>query len=340
MKKFLSINTIAEDVMDFGGYKDLDRNIVKKLANSALRLLEVPSDYIDKIVLLDLEDYKVNLPADIEKIVQVAYKGGKDFKVKRTEIVEWVEKLYNGSGCELIISKECPKCHKEQTKCSCNNSEIIYDVDANWEANHIEFKYNHMKHYYRHGGLDSTNIVHSPYHPEFTLIKATTHSFFNADSHIKGCLNLNNKLMANCNIEYKIDYPIMEVNRKDGKILMSYLAARVDKEGYRMIPDLEEVFDALKWSIIEALEFREINKSLDPNTRNHHKQMWSAAKNEKTQAMGRVLELVNTPNYEDWISFLDNNYFKMIKDQGVAEQLGVRTPNLYNHTLNRLTKHE
>lgn len=344
MRKFLPIDTIVEDVIDWGDYRGMiDRVAMKKWANSLLRKLEAPNDYIDKIVMLEVKDYKVILPEDMQTVVQVAFRDETPRKIRRMEIVEWTQKMYDGSGCELIISKDCPKCHnikdEECGPCTCDSPEIIYDVDRLWELSHPEFKYNHMKHYYRHGGLTNENQIVSPYHPEFTLMKKSNHSFFNADSHIPGCLNLNTKLLANCNIEYKINFPILEVNRKEGKILLSYLAVKLDKSGYRMIPDVEDVFEALKWYIIEAMEYRSIGKATTLGDKNHHKQMWSIAKAEKIDAMGRAYEILNTPTFNDWMCFLENNYFKMFKDQNTAEQLGVRTPDMYDNTMGRLTNH-
>lgn len=340
MRKFLSIDTIIEEVIDWGDYKgNIDRVAMKKWANAILRKLEIPNDYVEKIVMLEVKDYKASPPEDMERLVQMAFRDETPRKVRRTEIVEWTQKLYDGSGCELVISKDCPECHNVEGDCECDSADIIYNVDRLWELSHPEYKYNHMKHYYRHGGFTNDNQIVSPYHPEFTLMKATTHNFFNADSHIPGCLNLNTKLLANVNIEYKLDYPVIEVNREKGKILLSYLAVKVDKNGYRMIPDVEEVFEALKWHIIEAMEYRSIGKAQNNGDKAHHKQMMMDARNEKSKAMGAAYEILNTPSYDDWVCFLENNHFKIFKDQSAAEQIGVKTPDMYQDTMGRLTTH-
>lgn len=344
MRKFLPIDTIVEDVIDWGDYRGMiDRVAMKKWGNSLLRKLEVPNDYIDKIVMLDVEDYKANLPEDMEAVVQMAFRDETPRKIRRVEIVEWTQQLYDGSGCELVISKDCPKCHNvkdgECGPCTCDSPEVVYNVDRLWELSHPEFKYNHMKHYYRHGGLTNDNQIYSPYHPEFILMKPSTHAFFNADSHIPGCLNLNSKLLANCNIEYKLEYPIVNVNKKEGKILLSYLAVKLDKNGYRMIPDVEDVFEAIKWYIIEAMHFRSIGKATNQADRNHHKQMWKIAESKKVEAMGRAYEILNTPSYGDWWDFLEQNHFKVLKDLTKENYYGVKTPDVHGLAMDRLTNH-
>lgn len=341
MKK-LKISTVIEDVIDWGDYRGLlDRTAMKKWANTIIRKLEVPDDYIDKVALLNIKDHKAHAPEDLEVIVQAAYRdtvGG--VKVRRTEIVEWTQKLLDGSKCELVINKQCPECQgKPDCDCGSDISNIVYNVDRNWELSHPEFKYNHMKHYYRHGGLTNDNRIISSYHPEFTLMRATTHKFFNADSYIPGCLNLNSKLMSDVNIEFRYRDPIIEVSKKEGEILISYLAVDVDESGYRLVPDSEEAFEAIKWHIIEAMEYRAIGKATTQQDRNHHKDMTNRARGLKEEAIGRAREEFNTPSYESYISFLKDNYFKVFKDQHSAEQLGVKTPDAYVSTMTRLTDH-
>ncbi len=338
MLKYNSIDTVVEEVIDWGDYKgQIDRVAIKKWANSLLRKMDVPTHYVDKIAMLEVKDHKAILPEDMSSVVQMAFKDSSPRKVRRMEIVEWTQQH---SGCELKITKECPKCHNDDAgDCSCKEPEIIYEVDRQFLLNHPELQYQHMKHYYRHGGLVGDNQVVSPYHPEFTLMKPSTHVFFNADQHIPGCLNLNHKLMSNCNTEYKLDFPIVNVNKEQGNILIAYLAERMDEDGYKMIPDIEDVYEALKWYVIEAMEYRSIGKSLTQQDKNHHRQMTVYAKQEKVEAMGRANEILNTPNFKDWIGFLENNYFKVFTDQHVSDQIGVKTPDVYAQQMSRLTKH-
>lgn len=341
MKKFLPIDTIIEEVIDWGQYRGmLDRVAMKKWANTILRKLETPSEHVDKIVLLDVKDYKAILPEDMEAVVQIAFRDETPRKIRRTEIVEWTQKMYDGSGCELVISKDCPACHNANDDCTCDSPEVVYNVDRLWELSHPEFKYNHMKHYYRHGGLTNDNrMLYSSYHPEFVLMKNATHNFFNADSHIPGCLNLNSKLMANTNLEYRLNYPIVEVNKKEGKILLAYLAVRLDKNGYRYIPDDEYVIEAIKWYIIEALMNRAVGKATTLADKNHYKSERADARNEKLRAMGAAHEILNTPDFMSWWSFLEQNHFKVLKDLNEVNYYDVKTPDQHGLMMNRLTNH-
>lgn len=339
--RFLPIETVIDEVIDWTDYKGvLDRVAMKKWANTVLRKLEVPQLHDEVVTLLKVENYTVNAPDNCHKIVQIAFRNQSKQKVRRVEVVEWTQKLYDGSGCELIITKDCPKCHNAQTSCTCDSPEVIYNVDRLWELSHPELKYNHMKWYYRHGGLTNENQIVSPINPEFVLMKPATHDFFNADSFVPGCLNLNSKLLVNNKYTYKFSNNKFTINQEKGQILLAYTAVKTDKNGYRLVPDVEEVYEAIKWYIIEALNYRMIGKSATQADRNHYRAMTADARNEKVRAMGAAFEVLDEPDFKNWWDFLEQNYFKMIKDRNQVDYFDVKTPDQYAITMNRLTKHD
>jgi len=335
------MKNVVEDYIDFTDSKvNLDRTLIKKVGNNIVKKLNPPQNYYEKIAIIEVKDNKASLPKDLSEIVQMAFKEDPQIKVRRTEIVEWTQKLYDGSKCELTITKNCPECkEKGKKECDCDTPEVVYNVDRLWELSHPEFKYQHMKHYYRHGGLTNDNQWVSPYHPDFVLMKYSHHSFFNADSHVPGCLNLNTRLMGNQRVEYKVNNHTVDVNREKGEILISYLAVRLDDEGYRMIPDLEEVFEAIKWAAIETLSYREMNKASTQQERAHYRFMYRDAKQSRAIAMGEAYEVLNTPTYEDWRTFLQQNYLKVIKDLNMGDYYNASSPDTYGATMHRLTNH-
>lgn len=330
--KFVKIDTVIGDVIDWGSYKGMiDRVAMKKWANSVLNKLDAPNDYENKITLLNIKNHKLFLPDDLKYIVQVAYKHPTKKNVKLIDIVEWHDKSID-KECQLKVIKECE---------NCDGSHIVYDIDERWRLAHLELKYQHMPHYRGWFGLRMDNPIVSQYHPDFVLAKASTKQFFNADLHIPGCVNLNNSLLNNVGVDYKLlnNDSILEFNKKEGQVLLSYLAVRLDENGYRLVPDIEEVFEAMRWQIIASIHFKAINTSFDGNERIHHRQMYALAESSRINAMGAANEILNTPNFEDWISFLKNNYFRVLKDQGFYEQIGVNTPDVYNKIMDRLTNH-
>lgn len=305
--EFVSIKTAIDEYLDLTDPKGrVDKNLILKRANDVVSKLSSPFQYIHKIVLLKIEDYKIELPVDFQSIIQVAYKYPTENRfVNRIEIVEWTQKVLDGSGCELVISLDCPKCH--QTKCSCDSPEVVIDVDRAWELAHPQFKYAHMKHMYRYGGIVNDGITVSPYHPEFVIIKYATHNFFNADKHIRGCLNLNQKLMASCPIEYNLEGNVMNINARHGEILLSYFAAKTDEDGYRYIPNIPEVFDTIKWDIESVMTYRDWKKSKNQLDLQNH----TYAKGEYNRYFGIAKNKLEMPSFQSWWSFIENNWAKV-----------------------------
>ena len=317
------ISTVIEDVIDMEGFvESSDISTMKKLANAKLNEILPPTDYMIKIELLDLDNGKVRLPF-YRKIVQLAYKYIKEedkiFKVK------WVDYLYQPTI-------RCDSCGKELKDCSCKSPEVVFNV-GNWEL--PEFM--HLKMNILYGTIPFGR--YSSIIPEFVLMKPSTHEFFNADIYIPGCLNLNEKLLINNNVEYKIENDWLYVNKKKGKVLISYMVERTDEEGFRMIPDIEEVYKTLKWYIIETMAYRHMNKATSPQDRSFYEDKWLRAEQRRELAEMAAIEVLNTPEFKNWWDFLEQYYFQMLKDTSTEDYFGVKTPDQYNLTMERLTNH-
>lgn len=323
--EFVPIQTAIDEYLDLTDAKGrLDKNAMLKTANDIVTKLSSPFQYIHKIALLPIEDYRVSLPGDFQSVIQVAFKLEDTNKcVRRNEIVEWTQKTFDGSGCEYKITLECPKCHK--VDCDCNSPEVVIDLDRAWELAHPQFKYAHMKHMYRYGGIVNDGLAVSPYHPEFIIIRYATHNFFNADKHVKGCLNLNSKLLAKCPIEYNLEGNSLNINYREGTILLSYFAVKVDDSGYRYIPNIPEVFEAIKWGIEAQMAYREFKKTknqLDFQTHTY-------AESRYQEKFGKAKNKLEMPSFQSWWSFLENNWVKVYPYYDNFQQMNRKRPDKY-----------
>ena len=90
-------------------------------------------------------------------------------------------------------------------------------------------------------------------------------SFAGAKRHIKGCLNLRKELNCSACTKYQIEENTIFVNKQKGQLLISYLAIDVDEEGYRKIPDVSEVVDAIVFFLQEKMAWLEYVKNGDQN---------------------------------------------------------------------------
>ncbi len=135
--------------------------------------------------------------------------------------------------------------------------------------------------------------------------------------------------------KYLPDWAIVFIKNDEEKL---YLVRETKFYGGKK---LEDFLSKEELNKIECAKkhFKAINTSFDGNERIHHRQMYALAESSRINAMGAANEILNTPNFEDWISFLKNNYFRVLKDQGFYEQIGVNTPDVYNKIMDRLTNH-
>lgn len=297
---FVGIETAIEEYLSFSGDEGrIDKPLILKKASDIIEKVATTEQDSQKVVLLKLEDYKAMLPRDFKKAIQILYREPFEGFIQREEVVEWVKKLYDGTGCELVVSKECP---------NCDGSEVVkVAIDRQWDQAHPEYHYNHMKSFYSHGGLRRGGGVSSSFDPNFRIMKYAQHNFFNADLHVKGCLNLDERLLANESVEYKLDLPYLKSSAKGGWVLISYFASKTDDNGYRLIPNRHEVFEAINWAVESAILYRLFRRTKDRTFENSARYAQQMADTK----IARAREVLDTPDFQAWSSFLDNHWNKI-----------------------------
>ncbi len=330
---FVPITTAIDEYLDLTDYRGrLEKSTILKWANDVALKLQFEDNLIHKVALLDVRGHIVRLPDDLAKITQVALRPEVTRKARRYEIVEWTQKALDGSGCEFTITMDCPRC--KQADCSCASPEVIIDVDRMWEMNHPELKYGYMSHFVRTGGWVNDGLPRSTYHPEFVILRAAQHNFFNADFYIKGCLNLDQKLMADVPYEFSHEPPILRLNVKEGQILLSYFARRTSEDGYLLLPNHPYAFEAVSWYIEERMLYREFRTGKDPS----NLRASQYAMQQKETAMARAREALITPDFQSWWAFMENVTSRVYPYYDHFQQMGRKQRDPYDTTMSRLTK--
>lgn len=331
--ELVPISTVIDEYIDLTDYKGrLEKNVILKWANDIAGKLQFEDSLVHKIALIPVQNYQAQVPSDLKKITQIAFRPPFERKVRRYEVVEWTQKVLDGSGCEYTITLDCPKC--KQADCSCASPEVVIDVDRMWAMNHPETKYGYMSHFRRTGGwVNDGNYPVSTYHPEFLILRAAQHNFFNADYYVKGCLNLDQKLSAKLPYEFLYEPPYLRINSKDGHILLSYFASRTS-DGYLMVPNIPYAFEAITWYIEERMLYRDFRRTGD----RAHLAASQFALQQKEVAMGRAREMLSTPDFESWWSFMENMAIRNYPYYDFYQQMNRKQRDKYDETMSRLTK--
>ena len=246
-KNYTSIKKVINDIAIKSGNKtDFNPDDILYMANGIAELIIPGDSFIEEIALIDIENYKGQLPANMKYVSQALYREEKKHhhhEYPVAMITDYTKKLY-GTDCNIEVSLKCDPCTD-----SCNTKKIVMDADYNYLVNNPGWAYNHSKFVYGSRNSKNYHTCGSDIFPEFKLMRRTTNNFFNVPYHINECLNFN----ENSTVEYNIEYPNIVVNFKKGTILLAYIGVKVDNDGFRMIPDVEEVYDAIYYSIRERL---------------------------------------------------------------------------------------
>lgn len=330
MIKFQSIDTVISDYILHTGEDDLNPALAKQVAEDLVSKVSIPDILDFRIVLLEVVNHKVELPSNVRKIHQVAFK---ENKVKRCKRVQIVEAMEHRAGCDLKVSLDCP-CNTPD--CSCDSSQIVFDVDRYWELMHPELHYGHMKHYVRHGGLGNENLPCSPYHSQFSLIRPTSNSFFNADLYVGGCLNLNKQLVGDSVIEYSIDGNYLTVNAPDGQILLSFLGVR-QVGGNVGIPDTPDMYELIRYGLDEVVFNRKSRLADKISDRRDYRLQARESLALKQKTLIRVKEQFRIPDFNNWWNWLLNNYNTLEKKKGNDRDFYKTTGDGYRGFLSNLT---
>lgn len=302
---------ISEYIEDTDGDEALNERWLRRIASTTIDEMCHHEQMEHKVALLEVDNYHAELPENFKYAIQIAYRGIEECAyVKRLDVAQWVTR---SNGCDVEVNVKCDKCHKELPHCSCEDeSRIIIDADElfrNAPPPYLFSGSSALKGAY--GLTPLSSEIPSQLYKEFKLIRPAQHSFHNADYHIKGCLNLDKRLMAHTTVEYTITKETprqIQVNREKGQILIAYFAAVYDEDGYRMLPDKQEYIEAVKWSIEERVLYKKIRggnaKQIDIN-------LYNNAKSEKVKYMSRVRDLETTPDYDTFKAVWRNQMRKI-----------------------------
>lgn len=336
------IDTVIEEYLSLtDDQSNIRKSTLKKWAHQLLSKITSHEQLEHKISLLYVKDRSVLLPDDFHSIVQVAFRNTcpERPRLPLKKVYEAAIGTFDGTGCQINMTMDCPNC-TDIDSCNCTSGDIIVDINRFDEIANPQWFYGHMPWYRGHGGLiNGERYYRSLFHPEFELIRPASHYFFNADHHVKGCLNLEEKLCARHPVEYQLDLPRMILNREgeEGEVLLSYLAVKYDKEGYRYVPDIESVYEAIKWQLEENVTYREWRKD---RRQNQLFQAHQYARQRRIEAQARAREELILPDFQDWWTFIENHWMKKIPYYDFFEEHNRKKRDPYDDVMSRLTRHE
>jgi len=306
---YVPIESAVDEYLTMTGARGTarDKQHYKKIANDIVSLLTFKHNLVHKIKLFNVKDNCIELGDNFALNVQVLFRHPEEKITSSVEVVEWATHLYDCEDCEFKIRKECPT-HGEGCK-TCGHS-IEIDATPQMMNAHPQFSSELGKSQFktRHGGLANKDKQIPRVLNKFVPARPAQHNFFNADYHIRGCLNLDKDLLTDKNVpEYRIDYPMMYFNVPEGEVLLSYLEYKADDDGYRLIPNIPEVFEAIRWGIRSQDAYKDFLRSKDPVWLRDHE----SSEVKKQKALLKARHRLKMIDFDSWWNIVENYLMKM-----------------------------
>lgn len=299
----------------------LPKNLLRKWAQDVVEKLTFKPQQVHKVSLKPIENGRVILDDNLFSIVQVLYKENPKETTRRGYVSEWVQDLNN--GCDLKLNIDCPECVAEE------GIEVDYDYWVSW--NHPQLYYD--KYVKSFGGLQNFQRPTRDWRNDFRIMRYKQHNFFNADNLVKGNTNLNEQLGSDLQGEYWVDFPIMWTDIDDGWVLISYTAYRTDENGYRLIPNIPQVFEAIKWSLESKISYREYKRTRDRS----YLQDRQIAEVEYNKFMGQARQILKRPTMSE-IHALTENILGRYHSNDSFNDLGAWKEDAYNMAMKNYTR--
>ena len=313
---------------DKKSFKDLD-TYLKIAMESYVNKVVVKERYCEFFIkAIPVSDFLAVLPKH-EKIIQIS--GSNTMKqdyaytgMLREDVVAWMRQSPTGD-CIYTVYKNCGTCGKDD----CNEHEILMnanlfskDLGRGGTYNLIKTDYDRTHYGF---GEDAHGCKTSLINNKFYLMHPTESKQFGIQQqYIEECINykiIPNEYMGTT-WDYKIQFDsntqknVIKTNFKEGVILLSYYANYYDEEGFRMVPDLHFLPDAIKnYSLMKVYEkLKNDYKSNDYRaTYNDYVQDFRVSNEGAIGELSEVPlnELITIIARNKWHSKLDKNYHSL-----------------------------
>lgn len=288
---------VEEYKSEFGRKRGVKPSLIMKTANDVVTKLDVPQNKVFKVALLYITNYKTELPKDLLRVNQMAYRREKEKEtVSAKQLVDWTYKNYDGIGCDVNVQVDCPECE--------SNPSVTIDADRITELVNPEYYYQHSPFLHRWGKVGVDGTQRSSYNEDFKLLKPSQNNFFNPDYYVPGCLNLSDKLENQDLVEYKIDFPNLIVNTEKCEVLVSYMAEVLGENGYRMIPDIPEVFEAINWKVEQKALYKDFLRTGQKGFEVSSDKAYQRYRD----AFSRAWEKLDTFSFDEFYTFMRNHW--------------------------------
>lgn len=270
---YISINTVIARIKQNPFIKeDFNKVTAINLVSQAMRLLNVKDIMEHAVELIDIYSYKGEIPEGLKRVVQTAFRLGRDFKM---------DTVCNNNCCESTLNTV-----NEQS----NYTVDITDYNCKQDCNKIIIE---KKFYERKSYLPVINILDNySASVNFKPIYPSVNNFglYSFDA------GLNRDYDSNKYNEhsYIIDEYNIQTSFKEGQLLMSFFRTPLDDEGYPLIVNDEYVIQVCEKYYYYKVAYWKLLSGTEPNIA----QIYTKLEQEFYDSLAAAKAKIKMPNKE------------------------------------------
>lgn len=297
---FIPISEVINEWQEDLGIEQevLNYESLKRKASDCSHWFHTTEQLSQKIKLIPTELGKVDLGPAFKKLQQIAYriKEPKQTCTTKKQVTQWVQHDYY-NDLDVVISIKCDKCRKDE--CTCVTPAIDIDVDRMWQLTE-GWKDSAINKFARAGRFGHNKSVYSD---KFILMEHANQDFHAVQYHIPECHNLS---IVDGSYKYAfIDPTMIQTDLPKGaEVLVSYLAAPVDKEGDVLIANHPDSIDAIKYHLSHWHFMRKYHQTLEQKYLNAATQF--EARRERSISLARTA--LQMPEFQKLYSMFEDIY--------------------------------
>lgn len=297
----ISSKKLLADFYEDNGIKqqDIDESLLMKWIDDKAGDVISDRNLIHQLDWLDVNNYKATLPKNLSIINEISYKvkkSNKSCQVKGYELTQYVEDVH---GCKVEYNVDCPKCHIPKDDCGCAIKDVSIEINRSFEIAHPEMFYS------KYASVGSFGYGYSVYSEKWRILPHSSSDYFGIKKHLPECANLHVK---ECPDSYVINPPVIETSFEKGELLISYMGIMRDEDGFLMIPDHRDVFEA----ILQYLTYKWYRREYLMRRDGSDKGIYQEAKFLCDEATNKAIARLSMPSFQEVSRVWSNNQWSKI----------------------------
>lgn len=299
----------------------IDESLIRALVNEHVDTIVGPNNLAISLTLIEVRDFHGFLPENHRSTLNVSARGWNRKRATRIEISEWVKKLH-GTDCEVKINVECNRCEGE---CTCGIPIAEINVDEIFRMSNPQFQAAKSKFFHDYQSNIDYRTTNSDYKDDqgFYRVWPSTNNYFGINYYLGDCIGD----PRDKRLEYRVEDSTIITNFQQGQLLVSYLGYKFDPEGYKMIPNVSSVINALSAYIASTLMRKKFIGQIDERTR----LAWQLLSAETDKLTRDARSEVKFPEMDEFVSKIQT-YWKYSPNPTYWFQHGSYIPDHYDPT--------